>query len=542
MKLFDGTGFLLQKTGAGVITAYIRGAERLPLSPNVERKRFFPRISVHFSAPAKPPRPGHKSASEARTKLTEWLRREMARQRFEVEMKMGETSVAAAIAKAARADPSKWIMEDASGQKLSYRRLEVGGGLLAGEWTRLLVSEHPRVGVLLPNVIALPVVLQSLWKARRVPAILNYSAGAATMLNCARLAGLREIITSRRFIEHLKLDPAPFAAAGIRFIHLEDTRAKISAARRVWALLAQTFFPRVAVGGPGALDTPAVVLFTSGSEGEPKGVELSHRNILSNIQQVLALVDIVGSDRFFNAMPLFHCFGLTFGALLPLVRGVGVYLYPSPLHYRVVPSALYNQDCTIFFGTNTFLAGYARKANPYDFRSVRYVFAGAEKLQESTSRIWMQRFGVRILEGYGATECSPCISINSPLQPGAGTAGEFVPGMEFRLEAVEGIRENDGSENQNARRAGRLHVRGPNVMRGYLNEEANAEFQALGGWYDTGDIVEISAGGFIRVLGWLKRFAKISGEMVSLTAVEDALAGAFPEVRPEICRRRHGHA
>jgi acyl-[acyl-carrier-protein]-phospholipid O-acyltransferase/long-chain-fatty-acid--[acyl-carrier-protein] ligase len=201
------------------------------------------------------------------------------------------------------------------------------------------------------------------------------------------------------------------------------------------------------------------------------------------------------------------------------------------LHYRVVPSAFYNLNCTVFFGTNTFLTGYARKAHPYDFRGVRYLFAGAEKLQESTSTLWMRKFGVRILEGYGATECSPCLSVNLPMHPRHGSAGQFLPGIQYRLEPVEGIEAESDSQPSTLNpqsSAGRLFVRGPNVMRGYLNPDANAKFQALGGWYDTGDIARVDADGFVYILGRLKRFAKVSGEMVSLTAVEDALAGAFP--------------
>jgi acyl-[acyl-carrier-protein]-phospholipid O-acyltransferase/long-chain-fatty-acid--[acyl-carrier-protein] ligase len=220
----------------------------------------------------------------------------------------------------------------------------------------------------------------------------------------------------------------------------------------------------------------------------------------------------------FNSLPLFHSFGLTVGTLLPLVRGFYVFLYPSPLHYRLVPVAVYDRACTIMLGTNTFLNGYARKAHPYDFRSVRLLFAGAEKLQEPTAETWARRFGVRILEGYGATECSPCISVNTPMQPCFGSAGRFMPGIQYRLEPVEGVQEG-----------GRLFVRGPNVMKGYLNKDANAAFQKLNGWYDTGDVVSVGVDGFVHILGRMKRFAKVSGEMVSLAAVEEALAGAFPE-------------
>lgn len=259
------------------------------------------------------------------------------------------------------------------------------------------------------------------------------------------------------------------------------------------------------------------MLFTSGSEGLPKGVELTHTNLLANIRQMLAVCDLQDGDRVFNALPIFHSFGLTVGTLLALVRGMAVYLYPSPLHYRVVPTAFYGKDCTVMLGTNTFLNGYARKAHPLDFRSLRYMFAAAEKLQEATSLAWARRFGVRALEGYGATECSPCISVNTPLAPKHGSAGRMVPGMDYKLEPVPGVAEG-----------GRLFVRGPNVMKGYLNADANAKFLEQGGWYDTGDIVSVDEEGFIHIQGRMKRFAKISGEMVSLTAVEDGLAGAFP--------------
>jgi acyl-[acyl-carrier-protein]-phospholipid O-acyltransferase/long-chain-fatty-acid--[acyl-carrier-protein] ligase len=262
----------------------------------------------------------------------------------------------------------------------------------------------------------------------------------------------------------------------------------------------------------------AVILFTSGSEGVPKGVALTHRNILANIRQMLAVTDLQDTDRVFNCLPLFHSFGLTVGTLLALVRGLYVFIYPSPLHYRVVPTAFYDRYCTVFLSTNTFLNGYARKAHSYDFRSLRYLFAAAEKLQEATASAWSQRFGVRVLEGYGATECAPCVAVNTPLDPRYGSVGKIMPGMEYRIEPVEGVEEG-----------GRLYVRGPNVMEGYLNPDANAKFKELNGWYDTGDIVHADHDGFFHIRGRLKRFAKVSGEMVSLTAVEDALAGAFPQ-------------
>ncbi len=515
MKLFDGTGFLLYKTDAKVITCYLRNAHRLPLSPQPGWKRFFPRVTAHFSSVITPVKPLNISTTLARYKLTNWLRDTLVQQQFWVEMEQGPKNLLEAIAETARLHPMNVVLEDVTRQKLTYRKLMIGVDLFERQWRRILKSE-PRVAVLLPNVNAMPVTLLSLWSAGKVPAILNYSTGPSTMLICVQLAGVKQVVTSRTFIEKAKLNIQPLIEAGIEFIFLEEVRAKISKIEKYSAVLRSLVNP--GFSNPGLQpNNVAVVLFTSGSEGMPKGVELTHQNLLANIRQMLAVTDLVDRDRFFNTLPLFHSFGLTVGTLLPLVRGLYVFVYPSPLHFRIVPTVFYDLNCTVMFGTNTFLNGYARKAHAYDFRSLRYLFAAAEKLQETTANTWARRFGVRILEGYGATECSPAVTVNTLLTPSHGSAGKFLPGIEYKLEAVEGVETG-----------GRLFVRGPNVMRGYLNRDANETFHALGGWYDTGDIASVDENGFVHILGRLKRFAKVSGEMVSLTAVEDALAGAFP--------------
>lgn len=513
MKLFDGTGFLLHRTGAKVITACLRGAYRLPFSRNRDDKKLFPRVTLHFGNVLTPPRIGSGSTAEARDRLTDWVRDRMVEQSFRAEMEFGPPTVPEAIAAAARLRPGHAVLQDVSAT-LTYRRLLMGSALLARQWKKSLPPASARVGVLLPNVNALPVALLGLWSLGRVPAILNYTTGPTIMLACARLAGLTHVITSRAFLEKARLKVEPLAEAGVQFVYLEDVRKSIGVLAKLGATLGLIRLPAPARRDPQAT---AVVLFTSGSEGAPKGVELTHANLLANLRQMLAMCDMRDDDRLFNALPLFHSFGLTAGLLLPLVRGFTTFLYPSPLHYRIVPMMAYLQNSTVLLATNTFLNLYARRAHAYDFRSVRYLFAGAEKVQESTATAWAQRFGVRILEGYGATECSPAISLNTPLSPRHGSAGRLLPGMEYKLVPVEGV--PDG---------GRLLVRGPNVMKGYLNADANAQFLALGGWYDTGDIVTVDEQCFVRIQGRLKRFAKISGEMVSLTAVEDALAGAFP--------------
>jgi len=517
MKLFDGTGFLLHKSDAKVITCYLRGAHRLLFSPNRDQKKFFPKVTAHFSEVLTAPKLANTSASQARSKLTEWLRDKMLLQQFETEMKFGPRTMPEAIIATARERPAHLVIEDVN-QGLKYRRVILGATLLADGFEQTLSNEQQRIGVLLPNVNATPVTLLGLWMVGRIPAVLNYSSGIATMLACSQLAGLKQIITSRSFIERAHLDLQPMMEAGVHFVFLEDLRKQISTGQKLAAMLRTRFNPRAALRHPQPPDSTAVILFTSGSEGVPKGVELTHTNLLTNIRQMIAVCDMQDWDRIFNALPLFHSFGLTVGTLLPLVRGLYTSFYPSPLHYRVVPTMFYHRDCTIMLSTNTFLNGYARKAHPMDFRSLRYMFAGAEKVQEATINQWAHHFGVRILEGYGATECGPCVSVNTPMILKHGSTGRLLPAIEYKLEPVPGVEQG-----------GRLFVRGPNIMRGYLNRDANAAFQALGGWYDTGDIAKVDADGFVFILGRLKRFAKISGEMVSLTAVEDALAGAFPQ-------------
>jgi acyl-[acyl-carrier-protein]-phospholipid O-acyltransferase/long-chain-fatty-acid--[acyl-carrier-protein] ligase len=520
MKLYEGTGFLLARTQARVITCYLRGAVRIPWVRQTGWTQWFPRLSVHFSALLDPPRPEHTSGSQARQRLTAWLRDRMMEQQLSCEMIFGPKNLPEAVLEMRRHCPNKIILEDVTRKELTYRQLWLGADLLEKQLRQRLIGTEPRVGILLPNLNATVVILLAVWSQKKTPCMLNFSTGIVAMIECARLAGLRQIVTSKTFLEKARIDPEPFLKAGLELIPVEDLRAGISGPEKIKGLLRHRFRAPRPRCRPEASDT-AVVLFTSGSEGTPKGVELTHANVLSNIRQMLAVVDVNDHDRMFNAMPLFHSFGITVGALLPLVRGIYSFIYPSPLHYRIIPAIVYDRNCTVLLGTNTFLNGWARKAHGYDFNRLRLVFGAAEKIQDATVASWCAKFGVRMLEGYGATECSPCVSVNSPLACKMGTAGRLMPAIAYKLESVEGVAEG-----------GRLLVRGPNIMKGYLNTEANATFLALDGWYDTGDIASVDADGFLKILGRLKRFAKVSGEMVSLTAVEDALAGAFPHYGP----------
>ncbi|RDJ27404.1 2-acylglycerophosphoethanolamine acyltransferase [Bosea caraganae] len=410
-------------------------------------------------------------------------------------------------------------VEDPQRQPISYGRL-VLGALVLGRKLADRTAPRDRVGLLLPNVQGLAVALFGLSAYGRVPAMLNFTSGVKNLRAAAELADLATIVTSRRFVEQAKLDDELAALSeGRQIIYLEEIRDEISSfekARGALASLAPGFALRKYEARP---DDPAVVLFTSGTEGKPKGVVLSHANLVSNARQVFALADGILSehDIFMNPLPAFHSFGLTAGMLVPLFHGMKVVLYPSPLHYKQVPKLIRDTGCTFLLSTDTFLQGYARAADPDDLKSVRYVVAGAERVKPQTREMWAP-YGTMILEGYGCTECSPVIACNTPKATKAGSVGRLLPGIEARLEPVEGITEG-----------GRLSVRGPNVMAGYLNADTPGDVMPPdGGWHDTGDIVVLDDG-FVTIKGRAKRFAKLGGEMVSLAAVESMIAGLWPD-------------
>jgi acyl-[acyl-carrier-protein]-phospholipid O-acyltransferase/long-chain-fatty-acid--[acyl-carrier-protein] ligase len=411
-------------------------------------------------------------------------------------------------------DTGRPAIEDALGTKLSYRKLILGAQVL-GRKLRPLAPEGPAVGVLLPNSAGVAVTFFALQAIGRVPAMLNFTAGPKNIAAACTAAGVGTVLTSRAFVEKARLgEVVASLETSARVVYLEDVRATITRADKIagcWPVPAQV---------ARRADDPAAVLFTSGSEGLPKGVVLSHRNLLANAMQCLHRIAVNGQDKVFNVMPVFHSFGLTGGLVMPLVGGVPVYLYPSPLHYRIVPELVYQSNATIMFGTDTFLNGYARAAHPYDLHRIRLIVAGAEAVKERTRQTYMEKFGVRILEGYGVTETAPVLALNTPLANKAGTVGRLSPLMEARLEPVPGIAEG-----------GRLYVRGPNVMLGYYRAETPGVLEPPeGGWHDTGDIVTIDKQGFITIKGRAKRFAKVGGEMVSLAAVEAMASELWPDL------------
>jgi len=516
MKVYDGPGFVAAKTGATILPVRLDGAARSyfsRLSGNYPRS-IFPKISISILPTTSIAMPDAPSAKLRRRMAGEAMRRVMQEMLFASQPV--QTLFSALLDASRTHGRGTRLLEDMQQVEESYGQL-LKKTLALGRLASKISVPGENVGVLLPNVTSTICMIFGLSAMRRVPAMLNYTAGTAGMQNACIAAGVRTIVTSRQFVEAAKLAPALAGLVDIRIVYLEDLRSQFGLWDKLWLTGFARWLPALAVQ-QGRPDDPAVVLFTSGSEGKPKGVVHTHRGILSNIAQIRAVIDFSPSDKFMISLPLFHAFGFTCGGIMPLVTGSKMFLYPSPLHYRIIPEIIYDRGCTVLFGTSTFLGNYARFAHPYDFYKLRYVVAGAEKLNEEVRKTWMEKFGIRILEGYGATECAPVLAVNTPMACRTGTVGPLLPGLEFKLEAVPGIAQG-----------GLLSVRGPNVMQGYyLFDNPGVLKPPVEGWYSTGDVVEFDADGFVRILGRVKRFAKVAGEMVSLEVVEQIANLASP--------------
>ena len=515
MKVYDGAAMIADKSDAMVVPVRIEGPEFTifsRLKRSQVRRRLFPKITVTILEPVQlkldPELKGRKrrqaAGSALYTIMSDLIFRTTPTDRTVVE----------AVIEAAKLHGPAWpAIEDPVRGQMSYRRLLQATAILGRKLMPYALEGHA-LGVMLPTSNAAVITLLAVLSGGRVPALINFTAGAANVLAACRAAQVDTIVTSRAFVEKGRLENLiAQVQVQVRVVYLEDIAKTIGLPDKL-----RGFFswkkPLVARKP----DDWAVILFTSGSEGSPKGVVLSHRNMLANVAQAAARIDFGREDKLFNVLPVFHSFGLTAGTVLPLVSGVPTYLYPSPLHYRTVPELVYWTCATALFGTDTFLNGYARVANPYDFRSLRYVLSGAEPVKETTRRLYLEKFGLRILEGYGVTECSPVMALNTPMFNKFGTVGRLLPGMEAKLEKVEGVEEG-----------GRLYVKGPNVMLGYLRAEKPGVLEVPPeGWHDTGDIVTIDEQDFIAIKGRAKRFAKVAGEMISLAAVEMLAAELWP--------------
>lgn len=521
MKTYDGPAFVAAKTGATILPVRIDGAARSYFSRLAAHvpKRLFPQISLFLRPTTTIPMPVAPTARQRRRKAGEAMRRLMQDMIFAT--RPTQTLFEALLDAADIQGHGHTLVEDMKQIEYSYRDL-IKMSLVLGRVAVRHYSWYDRsIGLLLPNVAPTLALIFGLTARRRTVAMLNYTAGVDGMQAACTAAHIGTIISSRAFVEQAKLGDKLAALDGVRIVWLEDLRDEITLADKLWLMAWALPFPRAALPA-GSPEDAAVVLFTSGSEGKPKGVVLSHRALLANIAQIRAVVDFSVDDKILNALPLFHSFGLTAGGLLPVLAGAKVFLYPSPLHYRVIPELAYDRNCTVLLGTSTFLGNYAKFAHPYDFYRLRYVIAGAEKLATPVRDLWFEKFGIRIFEGYGATETAPVLAVNTPMAFRSGTVGQLLPGIQHQLVPVPGIPSG-----------GMLHVKGPNLMSGYLRVTAPGQLEppasAQGeGWYETGDVVEIDDDGFVKIVGRVKRFAKVAGEMVSLESVERLAAAASP--------------
>lgn len=512
-KLYEAVAIVAARSGVPVLPVNIRygtvGANARPSAG----------VTVTVGEPAKIELAAGMPARERRRRANDYLLTLM--QAIAVHARPRCSLFDAFLAAMRQSGRGTEILEDAREVVESYGSL-LRMSLALGRLLRRHTSEGSIVGMLLPNTAAAVGTLFGLSATGRVPAMLNYSAGPDAVRASVDAAGVRVVITSRRFVELGKLDRLLRALKHCRIVYLEDLRAELTPVDKLWLVTWAAWFPHRATL-PAAPESLALVLFTSGSEGKPKGVGLSHDAVLANMAQLAAAIDFCAADKFLNALPMYHTYGLIACTLMPLVYGTPVFLYTNPLHYRIIPEIVYSRRCTYLFGTGTFLGNYARQARAMDFCTLRYVISGGEKLNPEVQRVFQERFGVRVLEGYGSTECGPAVSLATRQRYRPGTVGCFLPCVEHRLVPVDGIAEG-----------GVLHVRSPNMMSGYFLPADPGRLQGsrseLGpGWHSMGDVVSVDAEGYVSVIGRLKRFAKVAGEMVALEAVERLARACSPE-------------
>ncbi|RZJ00614.1 MAG: 2-acylglycerophosphoethanolamine acyltransferase [Brevundimonas sp.] len=439
--------------------------------------------------------------------------------RVPLELK-GDRTIFDALVAARDTYGDKEILEDQDRKPLTYTGL-IRAAFVLGRKIAAMTSLSERVGILLPSSMGVVVTFYGLHAHGRVPVMLNFTSGERNVKAAIQAAGVKKVLTAKRFVTQAKIDDLIEEISTVaEIVWLDDVRKTIGLQDKLYGLLAGLAPKRFRVKTDP--DAPGVVLFTSGSFGAPKGVVLSQSNLVANCRQVAQHIDLKPEWVMFNPLPTFHCFGLTGGVLLPLLQGMKAFQYPSPLHAKQIVELLPDVKASILFATDTFLNQYARVAGPDDFATLQFVVAGAERVRDETRHLFNTQFrGLKLLEGYGATEAAPVVAVNHPDRNRPGTVGQMLPGMEWKLEEVPGIDEG-----------GRLYLRGPNVMRGYLSADDPRAIEPLkDGWHDTGDIVSIDDEGYVAILGRVKRFAKIGGEMVSLTAVEGLAGAVWPDNR-----------
>ncbi|MDR3700692.1 MAG: acyl-[ACP]--phospholipid O-acyltransferase [Candidatus Sulfopaludibacter sp.] len=418
----------------------------------------------------------------------------------------------------ARRHWNRFAMADSSGRELTYGRMLTGSVLIAN-WARRLSAPEEAIGVLLPSTVAGALVNVGLTLAGRVPVNLNFTAGREAMASAMQQCGIRTVVTSKLFLAKARIE----ALDGMVFV--EDLLARAGKLAQLRALLMARFVPAFLLSRSTA--ATASVIFSSGSTGVPKGVMLSHRNVLANIESIAQVFWIGPTDRIVGVLPFFHSFGYTVTIWFPLVSGCGVVYHPNPTDAKAIGELVAKYRATFLVSTPTFCSTYTRKCAPEEFASLRYVLVGAEKLREPVAAAFREKFRIDLLEGYGCTEMAPVVAVNAPnfaagknTQVGnkPGTVGPPLPGVAAKI--VDPVTLAPLPPNQE----GLLLVKGANRMTGYLGQPERTSEAFCDGWYITGDIALLDDEGFLRITDRLSRFSKIAGEMVPHLRIEEAVS------------------
>lgn len=426
--------------------------------------------------------------------------------------------------RAARKHPGRRAVADALVGELSYFKALVGSIVFARK-LRAACDEQPMVGILLPSSVGSALTNIAVSFMGKVPVNLNYSANSEIIAACAAQCNITHVVTSRKFLEKV-----PLRVPGTS-IYLEDVKASVSSLDRIVAMLYAVLAPMRVIekslgAGPRTEDDIATVIFSSGSEGTPKGVLLTHRNLMANIVSILQVCPRNDQTCFVGFLPLFHSFGYTGTLWMPLTSGLSVFYHPNPLESKVIGGLIKKYQGTFMFATSTFLQGFIRRCTPEQLATLEFVACGAEKLSPRISAAFKEKFGVEPCEGYGTTECAPVVSCNVPdlVSPGfytreskVGAVGLPMPGVCAR------VVDPDTEEPLPQGESGLLLVTGENIMRGYLDQPEKTASVLKDRWYATGDIATVDDEGFIRITDRLARFSKIAGEMVPHTGVEEKL-------------------
>jgi acyl-[acyl-carrier-protein]-phospholipid O-acyltransferase/long-chain-fatty-acid--[acyl-carrier-protein] ligase len=409
------------------------------------------------------------------------------------------------------------IIDRTRNAKLTYGRALIASLILANRFRKL--TDH-FVGVMVPNSAGSVLSVLGTLMAGKVPVMINYSTGAEANIAYARKkCGFHTVITSKALLEKINCPVMP------GMILLEEVMASLTLPEKLLAAV-KSKLPVGMLQGMvhrGEADDDAVILLTSGSEKDPKAVELTHRNIGANVVSIRKVLTLTVDDIILANLPFFHVFGQTVNLWLPLMTGMTLVSYANPLEYRTVCTIVREEKVTLMVGTPAFFSGYLRQSAPGDFASVRIMVAGADKVPDSLRAGFRDKHGKELCEGYGATETSPVVSVNVPGANKPGSIGRLLSGVQVKIEDV------DTGQELPVGREGKIMVKGELVMKGYLNDAEETARRIKDGWYETGDMGMMDEDGYLWHRGRLKRFVKIGGEMVSLVRVETVLQELLPE-------------